>query len=474
MKATSLNCDVLILGAGPAGMAAAAAAREKGADVICVDQFVKPGGQYHMQPPTPGGAFDRTSQVLEGQEAERRCRELGVRFLMQTEIFWVEPGFTAFANQAGTAVAIRAAAMVAASGAMERALPFKGWTLPGVITPGGAQRLIKSNNLAPGRNVILAGTGPFLLAVANTFGTAGLKLVSYVEMQRPRLSAISLLARTPGRIGEAMKLMGGLRRSGAQMRFGHQVVEALGDGRLEAVRIAPLDAGGKPRMQDAFTIEDIDVLCVGYGFRPVIDVTSLLQAEHRFDDALGGWVCNVDRTQATTVPGLFAAGETTGVGGAMPARLSGRIAGIGAASAAGYTSGTAELPTLEKQLQSARRFAAGLAAMFPFPSHLVDQLDEGETLCRCEDVNVSDIAAAIADGASDSFSVKMWTRAGMGPCQGRVCGPALSELVARRLGRQASDSGYNRPHMPLRPVPIQVVDAALALASEGHEPRAEP
>lgn len=467
MTAHNFTCDVLVLGAGPAGLAAAAAARENGADVICADLFATPGGQYHMQPPSPGGAFAKTSQVLDGQAAARRCRELGVRFLAQTEVFWAEPGFTIFANQAGNAVAIKSAAMVVASGAMERALPFKGWTLPGVMTAGGAQRLIKSNNALPGKNVVLAGSGPFLLAVANTFGTAGFKLVSYVEMQRPSLAALSLLLKTPGRIGEAVKLMRGLRRSGARVLTGHQVVEALGDGRLEAVRIAPLDRRGLPLMEDAFTLENIDGLCVGYGFRPVVDVTSILHAEHRFDDALGGWVCSVDQTQATTVDGLFAAGEITGIGGAVPARLSGRLAGIHAADATGHRSGQADLPALQRQLRSARRFADGLAALFPFPGHLVEQLGAGETLCRCEDVSVAHIDRAIADGASAVFSIKMWTRAGMGPCQGRVCGTALSELVARRLGKSAASTGFNRPHMPLRPVPLAVADKALGMVSDG-------
>ncbi len=469
MTAVALHCDVLVLGAGPAGMAAAAAARESGAEVVCVDLFASPGGQYHMQPPSASGAFGATSQVVEGRAAERRCRELGVRFLERTEVFWAEPGFATFANQAGSPVAIRSDAMVVASGAMERAVPFKGWTLPGVMTAGGAQRLIKASNAAPGRNVVLAGSGPFLLAVANTFGTAGLKLDFYVEMQRPRLSALALLARNPGRLAEAAKLMRGLRRSGARVLPGHQVVEALGDGRLEAVRIAPLDASGRPRMHDSFTVENIDALCVGYGFRPVIDVTSLLHAAHHFDDALGGWVCSVDEAQATTVPGLFAAGEATGIGGAVPARLSGRLAGLHAAAFTGRRGVQGEVASLHGQLQGARNFAAGLARLFPFPGHLIEQLGEDETICRCEDVKVSDISAAISDGAADAFGVKMWTRAGMGPCQGRICGTALSEMLARRLGQPVSDTGYNRPHMPLRPVPLAVADAALGLMSELEE-----
>jgi len=469
MTAAALRCDVMVLGAGPAGMAAAAAARETGAEVICVDLFATPGGQYHMQPPAPGGPFGATSQVVEGRAAEARCRDLGVRFLEQTEVFWAEPGFTLFANQAGSPVAIRSDAVVVASGAMERAIPFKGWTLPGVMTAGGAQRLIKASNAAPGRNVVLAGSGPFLLAVANTFGTAGLKLDFYVEMRRPRLSALSLLARNPGRLAEASKLLLGLRRSGARVLTGHQVVEALGDGRLEAVRIAPLDAAGRPRMQHSYTVENIDALCVGYGFRPVIDVTSLLHAAHHFDDALGGWVCSVDETQATTVPGLFAAGETTGIGGAVPARLGGRLAGLHAAGFTGRRVGEGELVALRRQLQGACTFAAGLARLFPFPGHLVEQLGEDETVCRCEDVKISDIGEAIRDGAVDAFSVKMWTRAGMGPCQGRICGTALSEIIARRLGRKSWDMGYNRPHMPLRPVPLAVAEAALGLKAELEE-----
>lgn len=462
----AFSCDVLVLGAGPAGMAAAAAARENGAEVICVDLFPKPGGQYHMQPPSPSGRFSQTEQVLEGQAAERRCRELGVRFLTQIEIFWVEPGFIAYGNQEGSAVTINASALVVASGAMERALPFKGWTLPGVMTPGGAQRLIKSSNHVPGRNVVLAGTGPFLLAVAKSFAVAGLKLNSYVEIQRPRFSALSLLLRNPFRIGEAMGLLTGLHRTGARLHFGHQVVEALGDERLVAVRVAPLDRQGKPRLQDTFTIEDVDLLCIGYGFRPIIDVTSLLHAEHFYDDAMGGWICKVDATQATSVSGLYAAGETTGIGGSMPARFSGQIAGFHAAHHVGHRAAQVDMAEIRAMLERARRFAAGLAALFPYPSPLIEELPEDEIVCRCEDVRVADVTAALADGADDIFSVKLWTRAGMGPCQGRICGPALAELLASRIGSDVSAAGYNRPHLPLRPVPIDIAQAALAPEAE--------
>jgi len=469
VTAGALECDVLVVGAGPAGMAAAAAASEVGADVVCLDLFSNPGGQFHMRPVTSGGPFDSTSQVAEGRLAERRCRERGVRFLEQTEVFWAEPGFTTFASQANDPVAIRSTALVVATGAMERALPFKGWTLPGVMTAGAAQRLIKTSNAPPGRHVMLAGSGPFLLAVANTFGTAGQKLEYYVEMQRFRLAALSLLLANPGRLKEAAKLLAGVRRSGAKILTGHQVVEAMGSRQLEAVRVAPLDETGKPITEKSKIIENVDALCVGYGFRPIVDVTSVLDASHHFDDTLGGWVCSVDEQQATSVVGLFAAGETTGIGGAVCARLSGRISGLNAAAITGRYGRRHELELLGRRLKGARSFAAGLARIFPFPGHLVEQLGDDEIICRCEDVKMREIGAAISDGASDVFGVKMWTRAGMGACQGRICGTALSEIVARRMDRPVSDAGYNRPHMPLRPVSLSTADLALGLVSETEE-----
>ncbi|MDW6023216.1 NAD(P)/FAD-dependent oxidoreductase [Mesorhizobium sp. BAC0120] len=475
MKAALLSCDVLVVGAGPAGLAAAAAARECGADVICVDLFTQAGGQYSMRPVVAGGPFDHSLQVADGRTAEARCRELGVRFLFDTEIFWAEPGFSVFARQGPDSVTIRASAMVVASGAMERAIPFNGWTLPGVITAGAAQRLIKANRASPGKNVVLAGTGPFLLAVADTFAKAGKHLRAYVEMQRPALSLFSPFLHHPARFGEAVGLLQSLRRTRPAIHMGHMVTEALGDGRLEAVRVAAIGRNGLPEKDKSFLIENIDSLCIGYGFRPVIDITSLLHAAHHFDSSLGGWYCAADpATQQTDVPRLYAAGETTGIGGSVPARLSGRLAGLDAARAVGNTVSVPSMDGTRRALARARDFAASLAKLFPFPGHLIERLSPEEKVCRCEDVSRAQVEAAVGEGAADLFSVKMWTRAGMGPCQGRICGSALGDLVAGRLGIAAEAAGYNRPHMPLRPVPLNIAEAALALAGEPKESTGTP
>lgn len=467
MSGQRLSCDVLVVGAGPAGLAAAATARECGADVVCLDLFSRAGGQYHMQPAGREGPFERSPQVEGGREAEARCRELGVRFLLETEIFWAERGFTVYGRQGTGAVVIEAASIVAATGAMERPVPFEGWTLPGVIGAGAAQRLVKANGTAPGRNVVLAGTGPFLLAVAQTFATAGLSLQAYAERQRPGLALLAPFVSHPGRLGEAIGLLGALKRTGAAIHTGHAVLAALGRNHVEAVRLAPIGRDGQPDSARAFTIDGVDCLCIGHGFQPGTDLTSLLQARHAFDADLGGWHCVVDAaTQATDIEGLFAAGETTGVGGAVPARLSGRLAGLNAAGAAGKAVPAGEAVALQRAAAHARAFAHTLARLFPYPAAMIEALPKDELVCRCEDVTRGAIEAAIADGAADVFSVKMWTRAGMGPCQGRMCGSSLAHLVATGTGQDIADVGYNRPHMPLRPVPLSIAEAALALGEQ--------
>ena len=326
MTGSSQKCEVLVIGAGPAGLAAAAAAREAGADVICLDLFARPGGQYGMQPASPASRFEAVSQVAEGRAAAARCLELGVKLLTETEVFWAEPGFRVFARQGQEALVIEANQMIVASGAMERPIPFDGWTLPGVMTAGAAQRLIKANGTLPGNSTVLAGSGPFLFAVADTFAKAGLRLRAYVELQGLGSRLLPLFVRHPSRLKEAAGLLRGLRATGASLHRRHVVVEALGGQRLEAVRLAPIGGDGKPQRSRSFTIDGVDSLCIGYGFQPVIDVTSALGAEHRHDTLLGGWRCVADPlTGATSVAGLYAAGETTGIGGAAPARRRGQM-----------------------------------------------------------------------------------------------------------------------------------------------------
>ena len=469
MNAEHLSCDLAVVGAGPAGLAAARVAAAAGARVICLDAFAQPGGQYAMQPTQDDSAFADTAQVRMGRDAAKTARDAGAEILCRAEVFWgarVSGGFCLSVNRGGRALVVEARALVVAAGAMERPLPFPGWTLPGVIGAGAAQRLLKTGTGAlplPGK-AVLAGSGPFLLAVAQSFAKAGQRLDHFVEMQTPSVPAIAaLFAAHPGKLPEALRLALDLRRTGAERHGGHMVTRALGTDRVEAVEIAPIGSSGAPDMTRAQIIDGVGTLAVGYGFQPVVDLTTALGAAHDFDADLGGWHCRADAQGGTSVSGVWAAGETLGIGGAVPAGLSGRIAGGAAAAALGFAD--MDLGAEQRALRKARAFAARLAALFPAPADLPLALSGDTLICRCEDVRVDDIAQAIAEGARESFAVKTWTRAGMGPCQGRICGAGIAAALAR-AGVPAETASYNRAHLPLRPVPLPLVRATLATQTE--------
>jgi NADPH-dependent 2,4-dienoyl-CoA reductase/sulfur reductase-like enzyme len=464
MSAPLVETEVAVVGAGPAGLAAAAGAAEAGARTLILDLFAEPGGQYFMAPSTAPSA---ASQQRQGARAVARIRAVGATFI-SGELVWAERtarGFDLAAEGADGPLAIRAQTLIAATGATEVAPVFPGWTLPGVLTAGAAQRLVKTAAAPPGRRIVLAGNGPFLLAVAETLVRAGRPPAAYIEATRlgPRLMAPIL--RHPGRALEAVRLVAALARSGARRVFGWSVVEALGRDALEAVRIAPLDQTGAPRTEAAVEIE-ADALCLGWGFRPQVDLTRVLGATHAHDPRLGGWLCRVDPdTGATDVAGLFAAGETTGVAGARAAALSGAIAGRAAAAVA---QGRAPEPSPAEAsaLRATRAFAAALAEAFRTPADPLAAARPETVLCRCEDVTLAEAEAALADGASSALGVKLWTRAGMGPCQGRVCGPLLAALAARR-GADPVRFGANAPRLPIRPATVASLEAALSTLDRG-------
>ncbi|QEW22368.1 Hydrogen cyanide synthase subunit HcnB [Marinibacterium anthonyi] len=462
--------DIAVVGAGPAGLAAALAAARTGARVICIDLYPTPGGQYAMQPGQPDSAFATTGPVQLGQAAARAATEAGVEIVTGAEVFWgarLDDGrFCLSAQQAGRALSIEARALVVAAGAMERPLPFPGWTLPGVIGAAAAQRMLKTGSGAlPLRDkAVLAGNGAFLMAVAQSFAKAGARLDYLVEMKAPGLrDGAALMLRHPGRLPEAVDLLTSLRRTGATRHRRHIVTRALGADHLEAVEIAPLGADGRPDMSGATVIEGVGTLAIGYGFQPVIDLTTALGAHHDHDPALGGWYCRGGETGETSVPGLWAAGETLGIGGMRPARLSGQIAGTAAAGSLGFAAKAD--PAARQQLRAARRFAADLAALYPVPQSLPIALPGDMPVCRCEDVTVADINAAVAEGARETMAVKLWTRAGMGPCQGRICTAGITAALAQ-AGVPAKAASYNRAHLPLRPTPLGIVREAMQAQQE--------
>ncbi|MEV0400284.1 FAD-dependent oxidoreductase [Actinoallomurus sp. NPDC050550] len=422
--------DVVVIGAGPAGLAAAVTAATAGLDVALVDAGRRPGGQYYRHHAAETGGLHH------GWDAFVRLRDALDRltYLPSHRVWHVEDGFTVHAlagDRDERPVRIDARSVIVATGAYDRSLPFPGWDLPGVLTAGGAQALLKGDRVTAGERIVVAGTGPFLFPVATGLAGAGATVVGVFESNRPYGFARHL-ARNPGKAWEGAGYAAALARHRIPYRTGHAVVAAHGDGRVEAVTVARLDRDWAPVDERVIAC---DTVAVGYGFTPQLEIPLQLGCATRMD-ADGSPVVEVDVAQRTSVPGVYAAGETTGVGGAQLSLVEGELAGLGVAEAAG---GVAPDPAHVSRLLAKRRrlraFAEAMHEAYPVRPGWMGRLDDDTLVCRCEEVTCGRLAEAAGLGATDPRSAKLLSRAGMGWCQGRVCGYATSWLAATACGR---------------------------------------
>ncbi|GHG42930.1 MULTISPECIES: FAD-dependent oxidoreductase [Amycolatopsis] len=408
---------VVIVGAGPAGLAAAEHALAAGADVTVLDQADAPGGQFHR------GAAHRFEALLS------RCA------------WW--PESTVWAVEGRRVHVLRGPAdgthrrrrtlepdaLVLATGAHDRVLPFPGWQLPGVFTAGAAQALAKGERVAVGRRVLVAGAGPFLLPVAESLVDVGAEVLGVLEANPARtvLQGWSWHAAAHvGKMTELVRHAGTLARHRVPYRMGRAVIEARGDDRVREAVTARVRADWSvvPGTERTYAI---DALCVGHGFVPQPELAVAAGC------ALDGGFVRVGDDQRTSVAGVFAAGELTGIGGSVAAAAEGAVAGW---AAAGRTPGRALL----ERRDHARAFARRLAAAHPIGAAWPGWLREDTIVCRCEETSYGDLKTAAADPAAPGpHALKLGTRAGLGPCQGRMCGLAVADLCG----------GAERHHRPI-------------------------
>ena len=387
---------IVILGAGPAGMAAAEAASGGGQAVVLVDENPAPGGQIWR------GGSPQWNDARAARLWQALCTRPHVRVLCGARVVAAgAPGELLLETPDGPRT-LAWQRLVMCSGARELLLPFPGWTLPGVTGAGGMQALIKGGMPVAGKRVVVAGTGPLLLAAADSVQRNGGQLVAIVEQRSTRELArfgASLALRHRAKLAQALLLFAGLRRvpylRGALLRA------ASGEERLQSVVIKH---GGR------VCEVACDFLACGFGLVPALELAGL------FGCALEQGRVSVDAHQRTSIEGVWAAGESTGIGGVDKALAEGRIAGLAAA-------GRAASEEDRKALALANDFARLLAHSFA-PAPLLRTMCTPQTIvCRCEDVRAAELAPHPGWRAA-----KLQTRAGMGPCQGRVCGTACAFL----------------------------------------------
>lgn len=470
---------VVVVGAGPAGLAAARAAAEAGARVTLLDAADGLGGQYwrHLPDARPAGrehllhhkwdTFGALGAALRAHPAVTVVPSAQVWSLerlddgVRLNVLVGEPD-----GVGREALAFEPDALVLATGAHDRTLPFPGWQLPGVYSAGAAQALAKGERVAVGRRVVVAGAGPFLLPVASSLLRTGATVVGVHEagrlgaLARGWLSRPWELAGAAGKAGELAGYVGELVRHRVPWRPGEAVVAAHGDGQVEAVTVARLDERWAPVAGTERRVE-ADAVCVSHGFTPRLELAvaaGCVLSPGRF--------VVVDAAQATSVAGVWAAGEVTGIGGADAALAEGTVAGT---AAAGGDVGAGAARAAGRALARARGFAARIEAAHGARGGWVRWLRDDTVVCRCEETTYGRVREVVElTGSHEARSVKLTSRAGLGPCQARMCGRTLEELLGDGVR-----PGGPAPGVDQRPIVVPVRLGDLA-ADPGGAPTGGP
>jgi thioredoxin reductase/bacterioferritin-associated ferredoxin len=446
--------DLVVIGGGPAGIAAALTAADAGVDVCLVDRAPALGGQIWRQAES-GGVTATAPASLRAAAAHPRIHRLG-----ETSVWHATPRDGGGAALYLSGRTLDARAVVLATGASEFTLPFPGWDLPGVVTPGAAQALLKAHGVPIGRSVVVAGTGPFLWPVAAGLIRAGVRVAALVEaapQRRAASTAVGLL-RHPALVRQAAGYLRTVAASRTRVLTGRAVIAAHGTDAVSSVTVARLDAQGRPLAAGRREIA-ADAVCVGWGFVPAVEIARMLGCAETRHATRPLSAVAVDADQATRVPGVFAAGEVTGIAGVVAAAAEGAIAGAAAARLLGAA---APNPRRERRRRrSAQHAATVLDRGYPVPPRWLDWLTDDTVVCRCEEVPWRQVADTIDAGITDVRAVKGQTRCGMGWCQGRVCGPALQSAAATRAGLPVDAVG----DLATRPFATPVTIAELARES---------
>ena len=435
--------EVVIIGAGPAGMAAAAAAAKAGARVTVLDAYDNTGGQIWRHP--PGAALRiRGHAAPHGWRAHDALRAAledapNCTVVTSAHVWSIERDDAGIAVNAliGEAdgsnrkpAVFRPSRLVLATGAFDRVLPFPGWELPGVVTGGAAQALLKSDSVRIGDRVVVGGSGPFLLPVARSLVAAGSDVVSVVESSRVRRAAggwLGDLASIPAVLRKAPELgvyTLALGRHRIPYRFGTMVTAAYGAARVEEVEISTVSAGGR-RVDGTQRRIAVDAVCVTNAFTPRLELALAAGCRLTADRYVA-----VDRDQRTSVDGVFAAGEITSIGGADLALAEGEIAGH---VAAGGNVLDPVLAAARSRRASLSRFARRMSEAHPVPSQWPLSLPDDTIVCRCEEVTHGELCGVMDSTESRGLrSLKLSSRVGLGICQARVCGRNVEDILRSR------------------------------------------
>ncbi|MCP4391593.1 MAG: FAD-dependent oxidoreductase [Gammaproteobacteria bacterium] len=445
---------MVVIGAGPAGMAAAQAAAAQGVEVALVDEQAQPGGQiYRNVDSSPLASLDLLGRdYVLGKPLVQAFRHAHIDYFPKTSVWYLDKTRQLGLLQQGVHRRVHAETVVIACGAQERPMPIPGWQLPGVMTAGAGQILLKSAALVPERPPVLAGSGPLLLLLASQYLRAGVGIRAIVDTT-PRLNPWRLLSRLPRALGAADYLFKGLQLlraiKRARVPWYKQAVglQACGDERLRSLRF---ECRGETQEIET------DLLMLHQGVIPALQIADAACCDVDWNETQQCWQLPVDDWGESSQAGIFVAGDAAAIVGARAAALCGRLAGLQVACQLGRLDRAARDRLARPLLNARQRHLAirpFLDTVYRIDKHLLAP-DAATLVCRCEEISGAQIEAVVELGCSGPNQVKAFTRCGMGACQGRLCGASVEHILAQRRGCNVGEIGRFSVRPPLKPITL--------------------
>jgi thioredoxin reductase len=467
----SINFDLVVIGGGPSGMAAAIQADKCGLSVAILDERPTLGGQIYKQ---LGVGFEIHSEKNLGRDMQkgraliRKIENSAIAVFLKSVVADVEDKRILFVQEDKIAHELYFKRLLIAPGAYDRPVTFPGWTLPGVITAGGAQTLVKTQRILPGRRILFAGSGPLALAFPAQLSNYGANLVATLESAPPpRLGDIArLIIASPGNwnlLRDAIFYRFSLLKHRVPVKYNRIVVSAEGDGKVERVTHAAVGRDWRP-IPGTEQVVAVDTLCVGYGFVPSVELFRLANCAFKYDENKGGPTVSVDQWGRTSIPHIFASGDGAGVEGVYVAMARGRLSAIKIAvdlALISESEGEIYAKDLRKELSRRLAFQRVLNRMFSIGPGIFELSDDATIVCRCENVQKSEIMQAI-DATADPSVIKGITRAGMGLCQGRNCQSHIIALISKKHKIPMDKIPRLTPRFPVKPISLgAIADATV-------------
>lgn len=465
------NFDLVIIGGGPAGIAAAATAAKHGLSVALIDERPTLGGQIYKRV-GPGFKVKSAKEVGKdyflGEELIKELDDSSVEVFLETLVATIEDSAVVIAKNGRQAEKLTYKKLLISPGAYDRPVAFPGWTLPGVITAGAAQSLVKTQRVNPGSRIFFAGSGPLALAFPAQLSGYGANIVGIIEAApRPGIvKAIRILFSVIGNLDlmrDAAKYQFHLIANRIPMNYRRIIVSANGKDRVESVTHARVDRNWQVIAGTEKTVE-VDALCVGYGFFPSVELFRLLGCELAYEESRGGAVVKLDNWGATSVANVFGAGDGTGISGSYVAIARGRLAALKIAAELGKiseTSLTALATGFQKTFKRRTKFQSAINKAYEIKSGIYGLADNKTVICRCESVTLENILPVL-ESTVDPSVVKAYTRCGMGLCQGRNCQRQISALIAEKQNISIAEISQATPRFPTKPISLgQIADSSI-------------